>query len=106
PVMIMSSEGGVEIEEVAKHSPEKILKEPFDSGYGLQPHQARRFAYRLGLSGAAVTSAQSFLPKVCRFFVDHDCSMTEINPLVVTTDGELVALDAKVTFDDNAMFRH
>src|SRR5712691_5771575 len=106
PVVIMSSEGGVEIEEVAHHSPEKILKEPFDSGYGLQAHQARSLAYRLGLNGAAVTSAQTFLPKFCRFFVDNDCSMAEVNPLVVTAEGELVALDAKVTFDDNALFRH
>ena len=106
PVVIMSSEGGVEIEEVAHHSPEKILKEPFDSGYGLQPYQARRLAYQLGLSGAAVASAQSFLPKFCKFFVESDCSMAEVNPLVVTAEGELVALDAKVTFDDNAMFRH
>lgn len=106
PVLIMSSEGGVEIEEVAHRSPEKILKEPFGIGFGLQAYQARNMAYRLGLTGPAVASAQKFLPKVCRFFVDNDCSMAEINPLVVTAEGELVALDAKITFDDNALFRH
>ena len=106
PVLIMSSEGGMEIEEVAAHSPEKILKEPFDAVAGLYPYQARKLAYALGLDAAAVRSAEKFLPKICRFFVDYDCSMTEINPLVVTEDGQMLALDAKVTFDDNALFRH
>jgi succinyl-CoA synthetase beta subunit len=106
PVLIMSSEGGVEIEEVAKHSPEKIHREPVDGGYGLHGFQARKLAYRLGLEGPAVRSAERFLPQLCRFFIDNDCSMAEINPLVVTAEGELVALDAKVTFDDNALFRH
>ncbi|MEY3458827.1 MAG: Succinyl-CoA ligase [ADP-forming] subunit beta [Planctomycetota bacterium] len=106
PVLIMSSEGGVEIEEVAKHSPEKILKEPFDAVAGLYPYQARKLAYALGFDAAAVRSAEKFLPQICRFFVQYDCSMTEINPLVLTKDGQLLALDAKVTFDDNALFRH
>jgi succinyl-CoA synthetase beta subunit len=106
PVLIMSSEGGVEIEEVAKHSPEKILKEPFDAVAGLYPYQARKLAYALGFDTAAVRSAEKFLPQICRFFVQYDCSMTEINPLVITKDGQLIALDAKVTFDDNALFRH
>lgn len=106
PVLIMSSEGGMEIEVVAEESPEKILQESFDPAYGLFPYQARRLAFALGLEGKAVRSAESFLTKICQFFISHDCSMAEINPLVVTGDGGLVALDAKVTFDDNALFRH
>jgi succinyl-CoA synthetase beta subunit len=106
PVLIMSSEGGMEIEEVARHSPEKILTEPFDAVAGLYPYQARKLAYALGFDAAAVRSAEKFLPQICRFFVQYDCSMTEINPLVITKDGQLIALDAKVTFDDNALFRH
>ncbi|MEZ6123852.1 MAG: ADP-forming succinate--CoA ligase subunit beta [Planctomycetaceae bacterium] len=106
PVLIMSSEGGMEIEEVAKHHPEKILTEPFDVNAGLFPYQARKLAYQLGFSPAAVRSAEKFLPKLCRFFVENDCSMTEVNPLVLTDDDQLLALDAKVSFDDNALFRH
>ena len=106
PVLIMSSEGGMEIEEVAKEHPEKILTEPFDLDAGLFPYQARKLAYALGFDATAVRSAEKFLPKLCRFFVQNDCSMTEINPLVLTEDGQLLALDAKVSFDDNAMFRH
>ncbi|MBS0261276.1 MAG: ADP-forming succinate--CoA ligase subunit beta [Planctomycetes bacterium] len=104
--LIMSSEGGVEIEEVAKHSPEKILKEPIDVDYGIFPYQARNVAFQLGLEGPALRSTELFLKKMCRFFLDSDCSMAEINPLVVTKQGEMLALDAKVTFDDNALFRH
>ncbi|QDU79725.1 Succinyl-CoA ligase [ADP-forming] subunit beta [Polystyrenella longa] len=104
--LMLSTEGGMEIEEVAEHSPEKILKAPIDAGYGLHTFQATKLAFELGLEGPAIRSAQKFLPKLCRFFLDNDCSMAEINPLVVTGDGELVALDAKVTFDDNALFRH
>ena len=106
PVLIMSSEGGMAIEEVAEESPEKILQAEIDNEYGLHGFQARKLAYQLGLSDAAVKSAQKFLPKLCRFFLDHDCSMAEVNPLVVTGDGQFVALDAKVSFDENAMFRH
>jgi len=106
PVLIMSPEGGMEIEEVAKHSPEKIFNEPIDAGYGLQPAQARRLAYKLGLNATAAKSAEQFLPKICRFFLDQDCSMAEVNPLIVTGEGQLMALDGKVSFDDNAMFRH
>lgn len=104
--LIMSSEGGMEIEEVAVHSPEKILKEPVDVDYGLFPYQARNLAFKLGMEGNAIRSAESFLKKICRFFLESDCSMAEINPLVVTKQGEILALDAKVTFDDNALFRH
>lgn len=106
PVVIMSSEGGVEIEEVAQDSPEKIFQETVETGYGLHGFQARRLAYRLGLEGPAVRSAEDFLPKFCRFFVENDCSMAEVNPLVVTGDQKLLALDAKVSFDDNALYRH
>ena len=106
PVLIMSSEGGMEIEEVAKHSPEKILSEPFDAIAGLYPYQARKMAYALGLDATAVRSAEKFLPQICRFFVTYDCSMVEINPLVITEDSQMMALDGKVTFDDNALFRH
>jgi succinyl-CoA synthetase beta subunit len=106
PVIIASSEGGTEIEEVAEHTPEKIYREHYDPCLGLMPYQARKIAYALGLDAAAVNSAQTFLPKVAKFFVDQDCSMAEINPLIVTEDGQMLALDAKVTFDENALFRH
>ncbi len=106
PVLIMSSEGGMDIEEVAKHHPQKILSEPFDALEGLYPYQARKLAYALGMDATAVRAAEKFLPQICRFFVSQDCSMTEINPLVLTEDGQLLALDGKVSFDDNAMFRH
>jgi succinyl-CoA synthetase beta subunit len=106
PIVIMSSEGGTEIEEVAARAPEKILREPVDAGYGLFGYQATKLAYKLGLPANAIKSAQKFLPQVVRFFLDNDCSMAEINPLVVTEAGDMLALDAKVTFDDNALFRH
>jgi len=106
PVLIMSSEGGMEIEVVAEKSPEKILSEYFDAALGLMPYQARNLAFALGMEGKTVRYAEKFLTQICKFFVDNDCSMTEINPLIVTGAGELVALDAKVSFDDNAMFRH
>ena len=106
PVVIASSEGGMAIEEIAHEHPEKIIREHFDPARGLRPYQARKIAYGLGLDAKGVRSAEGFLPKVCRFFVDSDSSMTEINPLIVTGEGQLLALDAKVTFDDNALFRH
>jgi succinyl-CoA synthetase beta subunit len=106
PVLIASSEGGMAIEEVAAETPGKLHHEPIDGGYGLYPFQATKLAFRLGLEGKAVRNAAKFLPQFCRFFLDNDCSLAEINPLVVTGEGELIALDAKVSFDDNAMFRH
>ena len=106
PVLIMSTEGGVEIEEVAAHQPEKILQEKLDGLNGLHPFQARNLAFKLGFEGPAIRAAEKFLPQICQFFIDNDCSMAEINPLVITKEGELVALDAKITFDDNALFRH
>jgi succinyl-CoA synthetase beta subunit len=106
PVVIASSEGGMAIEDIARETPEKIIREHFDAATGLQPYQARKLGYALGLSDVEVRSGETFFPMICRFFVDNDCSMTEVNPLIVTKDGKLIALDAKVTFDDNALFRH
>ena len=106
PILIASTEGGMDIEVVAHKSPEKILQEPFDVEAGLLPYQARNVAYRLGLDGTSVRAAEKLFRQLCRFFIDNDCSMVEINPLVVTADGDLIVGDAKVTFDDNALFRH
>jgi succinyl-CoA synthetase beta subunit len=106
PVLMASAEGGVDIEEVAAHSPEKILKEPIDPDAGLQPFQARRLAFELGFKGDEVPQAEKIMTALARVFLDKDCSLAEINPLVVTPTGEVVVLDAKVTFDDNALFRH
>ncbi|MCH9656313.1 MAG: ADP-forming succinate--CoA ligase subunit beta [Planctomycetes bacterium] len=106
PVLILSTEGGMEIEVVAHESPEKILSEPFSIHTGLLGFQARKLAFKLGMEGKTVRHAEKFLCQLSRFFIDNDCSMAEINPLVITGDGELVALDAKISFDDNAMFRH
>ena len=104
--LILSSEGGMEIEEVARTHPEKILREPVDPLTGLMPHQVRRLAFGLGLSKPQVQAASAFLSGLYRAFVELDASLLEINPLVVTKDGGLVALDAKMNFDDNALFRH
>lgn len=106
PVLMVSSEGGVEIEKVAAETPELIHKEHFDPHVGLQSYQVRKLCRQLGIEGASVRSADRFMRTLCKVFVTCDCSLAEINPLVVTADGELVALDAKMTFDDNALFRH
>jgi succinyl-CoA synthetase beta subunit len=106
PVLMVSSEGGVEIEKVAAETPEKIFKEHFEPLAGLQDYQIRKLCRSLGIGGASVRSAGAFMKSLCRAFVQYDCSLAEINPLVVTARGELVALDAKMTFDDNALFRH
>jgi succinyl-CoA synthetase beta subunit len=106
PVLMVSSEGGVEIEKVAAETPEKIFKEHFHPAIGLQSYQARKLCAKLGITGKSVRSADAFMRGLCRLFVDYDCSMAEINPMVVTKTGELIALDAKISFDDNAMFRH
>jgi succinyl-CoA synthetase beta subunit len=106
PVMMVSSEGGVEIEKVAAETPEKIFKEHFDPAVGLESYQVRKLCAKLGITGKSVRSADKFMKTLSRVFVDYDCSLAEINPLVVTGDGELVALDAKISFDDNALFRH
>ena len=106
PVLMCSTEGGVEIEKVAEETPERIFKEHFDPHFGLQSYQVRKLCAKLGIKGKSVRSAEKFMRGLCKVYVKYDCSMAEINPLVVTADGELVALDAKMSFDDNAMFRH
>lgn len=105
PTLIVCAEGGVEIEVVAERSPEKILKESYDPGTGLQGYQARRIFLQLGLDKSLMNSFSSLLVNLARLFVDRDCSMAEINPLVVTKDNQVLALDAKVTIDDNALYR-
>jgi succinyl-CoA synthetase beta subunit len=104
--VMASSEGGVEIEKVAAEHPEKILKEFVDPITWFQPYQARKLAFGLGLSGNVHKNAVSFLQALYRCFQEMDCSIAEINPLVVTTAGDVLALDAKMNFDDNALFRH
>jgi succinyl-CoA synthetase beta subunit len=106
PVLMVSSEGGVEIEKVAAETPHLIHKEHFDPHAGLAGYQVRKLCYRLGITGASVASAEKFMKALCRMYVQLDCSLVEINPLVVTDKGELVALDGKISFDDNALFRH
>jgi len=106
PVLMVSSEGGMNIEDVAAETPELIFKEPFHPDAGLQSYQVRKLCHRLKITGSSVRSAESFMRALCKLFVDLDCSMAEINPLVVTGSGELIALDAKISFDDNALFRH
>lgn len=106
PVLMVSSEGGVEIEEVAAETPEKIFREHFHPAVGLHSFQVRKLCKKLGISGPAARAAEKFMKAICRLYVDLDCSMAEINPLVITKSGEMIALDAKVTFDENALFRH
>ncbi|MEK6236739.1 MAG: ADP-forming succinate--CoA ligase subunit beta [Planctomycetales bacterium] len=106
PVLMVSSEGGVEIEKVAEETPEKIFKEAFDPDAGLQSYQARKLAAQLELRGKSMRAAEKFMKALCRVFVEKDCSLAELNPLALKPDGDLIALDAKMTFDDNAMFRH
>ena len=101
-----SSEGGVEIEEVAEHSPEKILREAVDPAVGFVDYQGRKLAYGLGLPKDSINKAVGFMRGLYRAFVESDASMMEINPLVLTNAGDLIALDAKIGFDDNALFRH
>lgn len=105
-IIMASTEGGMEIEEVAEHSPEKILKETIDPTIGFQGYQARRLAFGLGLSGTAFKNFIKFISNLIKAYDALDCSMLEINPLVVTTDEQIIALDAKVDFDDNALYRH
>ena len=106
PVFMASSAGGMEIEQVAKENPSAILKETIHPAVGLQPYQARKIAFGLGLNGEQATAAVPFLQALYRAFIDTDASLLEINPCVLTGEGKLVALDAKMTFDDNALFRH
>jgi succinyl-CoA synthetase beta subunit len=106
PVLIASTAGGMDIEEVAAKTPELILSEPFDPDRGLSGWQARLLASKLGLPTASWRHAEAFFKKLCQAFVDLDASLLEVNPLVLAKDGTLVALDAKMTFDDNALYRH
>jgi len=106
PVFMASSAGGMDIEQVAAERPEAILKQYVDPGMGLEPFQARKIAFALGLKGSQINSAVQFLTSLYRAFLESDASLVEINPFVSCTDGRLFALDAKLNFDDNAMFRH
>jgi succinyl-CoA synthetase beta subunit len=104
--MICSSEGGVEIEEVAEKHPEKILKETIDSVIGLAGFQCRRLAYGLNIPGELVGKMTAVMQALYRAFDDADCSIAEINPLIITKEGQVMALDAKMNFDSNALYRH
>ncbi len=106
PVLMVSTEGGMEIEKVAEETPHLIHKEHYDPAIGLDAFQVRKLCKKLGIEGAAAKAAFPFMTAMCRFFIDYDCSLTEINPLVITSDNQMIALDGKVTFDDNALFRH
>jgi len=106
PVIMTSTAGGMEIEEVAHKNPELILRETIFPATGIQPYHVRKLAFGLGLSGDAAAAAMPFLQTLYRTFLETDASLAEINPLIVTGDGKLVALDAKMAFDDNALYRH
>jgi succinyl-CoA synthetase beta subunit len=106
PVIVASTEGGVEIEAVAAKSPEKIIREPIDPLTGLQPFQTRKLANQLGFESSQLKNASKLFEGLYRTFVAYDCSMVEVNPLVMTTKGDVLALDAKFNFDDNALYRH
>ena len=106
PVIMGSEEGGMDIEEVAASHPEKILKEIIEVAVGLMPFQTRRLAYGLKIPNSLVNQASQVMLNLYDTFVDCDCSLAEINPLVITTDDKIIALDAKLSFDDNALFRH
>ena len=105
-VFMASQAGGMEIEEVAAKDPEAIYKEAIDPAVGLQPYQARKLAFKLGLKPAQINQAVSFMQGLYKAFVDTDSTLMEINPFITTKDDKLVALDCKINFDDNAMFRH
>ncbi|KYP82140.1 ADP-forming succinate--CoA ligase subunit beta [Ferroacidibacillus organovorans] len=105
-VLMGSEEGGMEIEEVAAHSPEKIFRQVVDPAVGLRPFQARALAYAMNIPTDLISKAAEFMLSLYQAFVDKDCSIAEINPLVVTGDGNVMALDAKLNFDSNALYRH
>src|SRR3954463_16518944 len=106
PVIIASAAGGMDIEEVAAKEPDKILREHVDRGAGIVPFQARKLAFGMGLPATSVNKFVKVLDAIYKAFIDTDASMIEINPLILTKGGDLLALDAKVTFDDNALYRH
>ncbi|MSQ93136.1 MAG: ADP-forming succinate--CoA ligase subunit beta [Gemmataceae bacterium] len=106
PILMACAEGGVDIEEVAARTPEKILKVPVSPETGLLPFQARQLAFELGFAGEQVGQAEKIMLALSKVFLEKDCSLAEINPLVVSPKGDVIVLDAKITFDDNALFRH
>ena len=106
PVFMASAAGGVEIEEVARERPEAILRETIDPAVGMQPYQARKLTFGLGLAPEVAAAAAPFLQALYRAYIESDASLAEINPCVVTQDARVVALDAKMNFDDNALYRH
>jgi len=106
PVFMVSAEGGVEIEKVAAETPEKLLKVWVDLALGIQPYQGRRIAAFLGLTGTAAKTCRTLVKQLFQVFTENDCSLVEINPLITTPKGELIALDAKINLEDNALFRH
>ena len=106
PLIVASTQGGVEIEAVAAKSPEKIMRESVDALAGLQPYQTRKLAAQLGFEHSQTRAATKLFDGLYRTFIGLDCSMVEVNPLVVTKTGEVLALDAKFNFDDNALYRH
>jgi succinyl-CoA synthetase beta subunit len=106
PVLMASPDGGVEIEKVAEETPERIFKEPIHPGIGLSAYQTRKLAFALGLQGPQIAQAAKLMTAVYQTFIATDASLVEINPLIVTEEGNLLALDAKMNFDDNALYRH
>jgi succinyl-CoA synthetase beta subunit len=106
PILMGSSAGGMEIEEVAATHPESIHRVPIDPAAGFQPYEGRQLAFALGLTGDLLRPTVALMANLYRFFIEKDCSLAEINPLVVTKDSRILALDAKLNFDDNAAFRH
>ncbi len=106
PVVMATTEGGVEIETVAHETPEKIHREPIDVGVGLADFQARKLSKALGLTGDSAKKGATFFKNFVKFFIEKDASLAEINPMIVTASGDVLALDAKLNFDDNAAFRH
>jgi succinyl-CoA synthetase beta subunit len=106
PVIIASAAGGMDIEEVAAKEPDKILREHINPGTGIVPFQGRKLAFGMGLTGGAANKLARLLDAIYKAFIETDASMIEINPLILTKGGDLLALDAKVSFDDNALYRH
>jgi succinyl-CoA synthetase beta subunit len=106
PVFMASSAGGMEIEEVAEKTPELILKEPLVPGFGLQPFQANKLAFGMGVPATSVRAAAAAMTALARAYDGIDCSLAEINPFILTKDGKVYALDAKINLDDNALYRH
>ena len=106
PVFIASAAGGATIEETAAQNPDAITTEPIDPTLGLMPYQCRRLAARLGITGSAARQAAAVFDALYRVFTDHDCTLVEVNPLIVTAAGDIIALDAKVDLDDDALYRH